>query len=220
MRAALARRLIALVERHKMPLLLTAEAAMFATSIQLSDFPALSMAHASKFPTTPSVESNAEQLRKNNFAEQDAASFVKGVCDWGGYSGVGGRVLKRNAHMEVAAALREADALLALSSPQIRKALERMNQLNCLGTPSFASKHLRFLRPDLCPVFDSFLQVALPYAFTPTGYQGFAFDCVQIATELNTRNVQGLPRRAQQLWFAADVEAAIYMHVARLRSDA
>jgi hypothetical protein len=181
--------------------------------VPLSAFPALCAKHAAKFSTTPTVELEAIRLRACNFDELAATKFVKAVCSWGGYAGVGGRVLNRNVPAAVAQALREADELLKASPPEIAKALERVNQLESLGTPSFASKHLRCLRPDLCPVFDSILQVALPYRFTPNGYQSFAFDCIQIATALNAQKVLGLPRRENRLWFAADVEAAIYIHV-------
>lgn len=74
---------------------------------------------------------------------------------------------------------------------------------------SFASKHLRFLRPDICPAFDSVLRQALPYRFDANGYSDFAQDSASLAHVLATNQIPN-PYRANGVWFVADVEAAIF----------
>jgi len=88
-----------------------------------------------------------------------------------------------------------------------------MNVLNGLGSPSFASKHLRFLRPEVAPVFDSVLHKALPYSPDPTGYAEFGRDCTLLAEALTARGIPNAFQRKDARWFAADVEAALYAHV-------
>jgi hypothetical protein len=56
---------------------------------------------------------------------------------------------------------------LRFGLPPRRAALAAVNQLCCLGRPSFASKHLRFLRPEHCPVLDSVLATTLGYRSSP-----------------------------------------------------
>ncbi len=80
---------------------------------------------------------------------------------------------------------------------------------------SFASKHLRFLRPDICPVFDSYLHDALPYTLDASGYSDFANDCAWLAHQLGANQIPNPRQRAGGVWFAADVEGAIYMLATR-----
>jgi len=98
------------------------------------------------------------------------------------------------------------------SPPLLGRALEELNGLDGLGTPSFASKHLRFLRPLTCPVLDAILRDCLPYRFNPTGYAEFARDCTEVADALNARGVANPHPERPTRWFVADVEAALFAH--------
>lgn len=152
-----------------MPLFITQETAVFGTSIPLSDFAPLLAAHRAKYKSTLDVERMGIELQKADFPTQSVQEFVTAVCTWGGYAGISGRILRRNNLESIANALRGAVNQLNPDKPNVAGALAYINALDSMGTPSFASKHLRFLRPDICPVFDSLLQEALPYSFDTTG---------------------------------------------------
>lgn len=199
-----------------MPLLVTQESAVFGTSIPLSSFTGLLSAHQAKYPTTRDVEAQGTALALGDFAHSSVNEFVKAVCDWGGYSGIGGRILKRNNVDRIASALRSASLALEGEKPDFICAIAALNSLNSLGTPSFASKHLRFLRPDVCPVFDSLLQEALPYSFDASGFAQFAEDCIVLAGRLTDLGISNPSHRPSEKWFAADVEAAIFAYVTDL----
>jgi len=203
-----------------MTLLISTDRATFSTEIRFADFPMLLMAHLASNPTTPKVESLGRNLVANNFASTDIAEFVKAVCGWGGYAGIGGRVLKSNSPKSIAEALRNAVHHLTQKPPEVAASLDEINRIKGLGTPSFASKHLRFLRPDVCPVFDEILREALPYSFNANGYALFAQDCMEVAETLKIKKIVNPQERPQGLWFAADVEAGIFASVRGLTNKA
>jgi hypothetical protein len=196
-----------------MTIQLSIDRVAFCTEIRVTDFPRLLKAHLVSDPTTPEVELLGRNLLANNFAKADIPKFVKAVCRWGGYAGIGGRVLKSNSPESILVALKNAACHLDCNPPAFAKALDEINKIKCLGTPSFASKHLRFLRPDLCPVFDSILREALPYSFNSKGYAAFSQDCTKIAAALTAQKIKNPRERPQDLWYAADVEAAIFVWV-------
>lgn len=181
-------------------------------ALPLARFPALATEHARRFETTGAVESLGERLRWADFPEADLESFITAVCAWGGYAGIGRRILNGNSLAAIRDGLREANRFLDAPRLDVGSALARLNSLHSLGTPSFASKHLRFLRPDMCPVMDSVLRDALPYSFDRDGYAAFARDCVSLADMLKRQGAINPWRRADGVWFTADVEAALYVH--------
>ena len=162
----------------------------FGIEIPLDRFSDLAAAHLTRVKHTADIEALGELLIKRRFPKTDAAEFVRRVCAWGGYAGVSGRVLKHNEPAEIRRSLSEAQGQLTTSPPNIASALQAVNRLRGLCQLSFASKHLRFLCPDLCPVFDSFLQSALPYSLDAEGYAGFAGDCGRLAAELTRLGVR------------------------------
>jgi hypothetical protein len=186
---------------------------LFGISVPLADFPTLLEMHLDEFPDTPDIELQGEQLRLRNFLEPEVESFVIAVCKWGGYEGIRGRVFARNPTPELRSALSDAAHHLFQHNPDCRGALNRLNRLDSLGSPSFASKHLRFIRPELCPVFDSILRDALPYSYDATGYGHFASDCAALASKLQDAHIHNPRNRPDGRWFAADVEAALYVYV-------
>ena len=198
------------------PALIRNEQVFFGLVLPFADFPALVDAHLKAFPRTPAIEASGQHLCEAGFPEGPLESFVKDVCSWGNYAGIAGRVLKRNSLPDIRAVLIRAVAELDGDTPRYGAALHRVNTLNGLGEPSFASKHLRFLRPQHCPVFDSLLREGLPYSFDPEGYAQFAADCRELAHALKQAGVNNPRNRPQGVWFAADVEAAVYAHVTGL----
>ena len=136
--------------------------------------------------------------------------FVTRVCEWGGKQGIRilSRVLKHNTDAEIADALRGASS--GLAQGQLVDALTQVDKLRFLDV-SFASKFLRFLRPDICPVFDSYLHDALRYTLDPSGYSDFASDRAWLANQLVANQIPNPRQRACGAWFVADVEGAIYM---------
>lgn len=196
-----------------MPLTIHDGRARFGFEVPLEQFQGLARAHLNAYPSTPEVEEKGRLLVEQGFREADAKAFVRAVCDWGGYSGISGRILNRNAPTQICSSLRQAVQRLEARPPDVAAALADVNTLKGLGTPSFASKHLRFMRPALCPVFDSLLQEALPYSFDPQGYGSFAQDCKDLALALVRAKV---PNPREREWLAADVEAALYAYVTDL----
>lgn len=158
-------------------------------------------------PSTRQLEQDGAVLIAAGFPFLLLDKFIRDVCTWGKYPGIAGRVLKRNTQQNIIYRFKRAAAALGGPLPA-QTALLELNQLSNLGTPSFASKHLRFMCPSLCPVLDSYLERDLGYAFNPTGYQLFSTDCCTIAKKLDAANI-ALPGGA--LWRAADVEMSIFV---------
>jgi len=191
----------------------------FGIQVPFVRFAALAAGHASANPDTPLIEAHGKELLVVNFSESNLEFFVRAVCAWGGYPGISGRILSRNTSGELRAAFQEASSHMTGDAPNVSAALASLNRLSGLGTPSFASKHLRFLFPQHCPVFDSLLREALPYSFDPKGYGSFAQDCSVLASELSRRAVANPWPGRNGVWFAADAEAALYAYFAELDTD-
>lgn len=176
---------------------------------EFDEFPDLMKEHMKKFPGVAPIEDEAKSLVAVGFRFPELENYIRNVCRWGNFAGVGGRVIKNNTPDVLQAAFSDAYALLNVEVPSPSSALARLNMIHGLGTPSFASKHLRFLRPDVCPVYDAILTDKLPYTFDPDGYSEFSADCRKIAEDLNAEKVKN-PGRKNEMWLAADVEAAMF----------
>jgi hypothetical protein len=197
-----------------MPLTVFNNSAYFAVPMPLSDFPQLLRDHMNDNPDTPQIEDFGEQLTRDGFPANDIPDFVTRVCEWGGKQGprILSRILNQNTNVEIADALRMASSSLALG--QLVDALTHIDKLRFLDV-AFASKHLRFLRPDICPVFDRILHDALPYTLDANGYSDFAHDCASLAQTLAANQIANPRQRTAGAWFVADVEGAIYMLASR-----
>jgi hypothetical protein len=192
-----------------MPVQIFHGSAYFAIPMPLADFPRLLTDFLNANPDTPRIETLAAQLVQSNFPPQSMNNLVTRVCEWGGTQGtrILGRILNQNSDVEIANALRNASS--SLTQGQLVDALTHVDKLRFLDV-SFASKHLRFLRPDICPVLDSILHDALPYTLDANGYSDFAHDCAWLANELAVNQIANPRQRAGGAWFVADVEGAIY----------
>lgn len=195
-----------------MTLILSEDRAIFGIPIPLSDFPDLVRRHQERFPNTRDIEVLGERVAKEDFRPAAVGEFVREVCRWGRHAGIGARVLGRNSLESIAGSLREAYCLLQSDPSRPDAAIAKVNALWGLGRPSFASKHLRFLRPDICPVLDSILRNMLPYSFDAKGFARFSRDCVELAKTLSAGSLQGLDHRPNKGWLAADVEASLYAY--------
>jgi hypothetical protein len=185
--------------------------AYLGVSFELEKFPAMILQHGEDFEDTLQMEQTYAHLIEEPFDHfQAVAAYIRDVCRWGHYAGVGGKVLKNNSEEAILGAFEAARGALLSDTPNLVAALTSLNRLHGLGTASFASKHLRFLRPEWCPVYDSVLNNVLPYDSNPTGYAQFAEDCHAIAQALCERSIQNPVRNNEIIWHVGDVEAAIF----------
>ena len=180
--------------------------------LQPFDFTGLINKRHSEIEETVSLETEARQLLVSGFSEQQLRDFIQNVCRWGGYPGIAGRVLGKNPFPEIQRQFTNAIDALASDRPDIQGALCEIIRIQHLGL-SFASKHLRFLRPDICPVLDSTLSYKLGYLPDVCGYRRFSDDCLRVAEMLEQYGVSNPVGRDDGEWFAADVEMALFVHV-------
>jgi hypothetical protein len=176
-------------------------------SLPLCRFPHYYARHLAAFTGTLQLQRNGAALIAGGFPPQLLKQFIVGVCKWGNYPGIGGRVLKRNTTASICSQFANAAAAFATAAPA-SAALSALISLKGFGV-SFASKHLRFLRPDICPILDDQLSRHCGYLKTPSDYQQFANDCLSIAARLNSAGPSfSLPTGAP--WGAADVEMSLF----------
>ncbi len=180
-----------------------------------SDFPILLTAHLNQsnkgLKGTQPLEADGYALRTSSPMEwANLEAFIKDVCRWGDYAGISGRVLKSKNNARAKIQRKVGDAILQLSSavPDIVGALRSMMEIKGLGV-SFASKHLRFLFPEHCPVLDSILSSRLFYELSADDYGRFAAACKRMAAELNSAKID-TTFPGQSGWRPSDVEAALY----------
>lgn len=179
-------------------------------SIPLERFSDLMGLFLKQAPDTLDIENFALDIRQQDFQDQgQVREFIQSVCGWGNYSGIGGRVLLNNTLEQIADTLRRATAVLEQQEPDIGNALQIVKELNGLAC-SFASKHLRILFPNLCPVLDSIISERMFYPSDIEGYRAFGTDCTMIAGFLTNEAIPHPIAARQETWYPADVEASIY----------
>jgi len=161
-------------------------------------------------PDTLDLENFALDIRQHDFQDQgQVREFVQRVCKWGNYHGIATRVLQDNTLEQIATTFRRATTVLEQQEPDIGNALQIVSELNHLGY-SFASKHLRILFPNLCPVLDSIISERMFYPNDIEGYRTFGTDCTMIAGFLTNEAIPHPTVARQGTWYPADVEASIY----------
>jgi hypothetical protein len=183
-------------------------------TIPYSDFPVLLAAHLKQYPGTPEVERLGLALREGDPMKwDDLVTFMEKVAEWAGRTGprvIRGQVLKGDP-IDIEGKVRDAIAQLRSDRPSPVAALKKMDEVKGLDV-SFASKLLRLLFPEYCPVLDSILSCRLGYAPTADGYGAFACRCTEIAGELNRAQIAStFPGRTD--WRPSDVEAALFAWV-------
>jgi hypothetical protein len=180
------------------------------------DFTRLVHNHLRAYPATPALEGEGAKIMATDFPEKQLPTFVCNVCNWGGYPGIAARVLNQNSLATIRARFRDAAASLGNENPRLQAALLAINSIRQLGSPSFASKHLRFIRPDICPVLDSINSDRLGYHFAPQGFESLSNDCLTIARRLQEYGIINPMKRENGTWFAADVEMALFAYLQNL----
>jgi hypothetical protein len=176
-------------------------------SLPLSRFPFYHARHLAVVAKTHRLEKDGAALIAAGFPSAQLDQFIRDVCKWGNYPGIAGRVLKHNSAASISRQFASATAAFTSASPA-SAALSALISIKGLGL-SFASKHLRFLRPDICPVLDSQLSRDCHYPLSLTDYQRFSNDCLAIAAGLNAAGgALSLPTSTP--WGAADVEMSIF----------
>jgi hypothetical protein len=180
------------------------------TTIPFIDFPKWHAHHLNRYSTTPALEQEGSTLMQADFGFTELDHFIRGVCKWGRRAGIAVRVRNANGEDTITKNFREAvEVLSGNTNPEEApmKALTCLNRIKCLGRPSFASKHLRFLRPDICAILDSLQSRNLQYRLKAEGYREISNDCRAVAAHLNREGPQ-LPSGRQ--WGAADAEMSIF----------
>ena len=180
--------------------------------LQPSAFPGLVQRHPQGIEQALSLEASARRLLAAGYTDQQLGAFIRDVCAWGNYPRTAERVLQGNPLPEIRCRFDNAIAALTLARPNLKLALREVRRIRFLGL-SFASKHLRLLRPDLCPVLDSILSERLGYPLNVASYRRFADHCLKIARWLDGHQVRNPVPREGGSWFVADVEMALYVHV-------
>ncbi|WP_421736581.1 hypothetical protein [Caulobacter sp.] len=163
-------------------------------------------AHEAEFTKTKAVESQAREALEDGLTAQQAMDLIRAVCEWGKYAGIAGRVRARNSPETILLRIRE--ALSLVDAGLVGEAVFRIAKLKGLG-PSFASKALRFLRPDKAVVLDSVISEGLGFARDLPGYNAFLMECVRIGELMNVPD-QPNPAPSNRVWRPCDVEMAIY----------
>ena len=182
--------------------------------LQPSDFTKLVKHHPVRLSDTRALEHEASRLRAAGFPEERLASFIRKVCKWGNFPLIAAKVLNinNNALSEIQCQFINATEALSSDIPNVQGALHEIKQIKHLAT-SFGSKHLRFLRPDVCPVLDSTISKNLGYASGENRYKRFSDDCLRIAETLEQHGVANPMDRESGKWFAADVEMALFTYL-------
>ena len=203
-----------------MPVQVKANSVVFGkATIPLTKFTGLVEKHLCTVPETRDLEREGARLRAVDFSEPDLERFVRRVCKWGGYAGTAGRVINQNPSTKISEQFRGANSALEMNPPNVTGALREINRIKHLGRPSFASKHLRCLRPDVCPILDSIVSEKLNYAYNVRGYGQLSKDCLRVAEALQALGIPNPMHREQGSWYAADVEMSLFAHLKGLQGS-
>jgi len=176
----------------------------------LSDFPHLVELHLKVAPGTHDVEQKAKDVVAANFAGPVLEEFICEVHHWGGTLRNYYRVVE---HTKPEYFINAWNAL-NLPTPLIESALNQLLKIKHLGV-SYGSKHLRFLRPDICPVLDNVVWENFKYPWDAKGYRLLQADVMKVAKALTESQVHNPMNRPDGRWYAADVDMAIFAHLQR-----
>ena len=159
------------------------------------------------------LEDLGGNFRQNGFDYSDASEFTNRVCKWGGYAGIAARVLSDNGDKDVVDAFNKAAGLVSGNNVDIPAAIKEVDDLDELAL-SYASKHLRMLRPQKCVSYDKFLKGRLSrcYPYNHENYAVLCCDFQKLASVLKKRGICN-KSRARGVWYAADVEATVFYKV-------
>lgn len=180
-------------------------AAIVKIEISATEIEALLTSHAEAYPGASRLEERSAEIESQGFPNEEALRLVRDVCLWGG----GDRFVDRVAGGgvdDVSTPLRNAVALA--DKGRTVEALAEIQKIAYLGQ-SFASKQLRFLRPERAVILDSVVRANLGYPETGLGYASFLADCAELLGFLTpkARRPSGKQLRL------CDVEAALFAKI-------
>lgn len=122
---------------------------------------------------TDEVECLGQQVLSD--APDAAYEFSRRVCEWGRGARVWGNLNRFHTQAALTQELRAWFSSLESVQDDDAIAVERGVSIKGLGV-SFASKHLRFLKPDRYGVLDEVLSLGLGFALNPAGYALFMYE--------------------------------------------
>lgn len=185
--------------------------------LKKTDFPHWLERHRIRVPNTLLLEQTGKILRDTRFEDPEhLEQFIRDVCKWGGYAGIGGKIIRNNTPDNLKESFLSACEEMDKETPDLYRAQECLGRLKGLRRTSFNSKHLRLLRPDLFPVLDAILAKHLGYTLNWKGCESFAKDCRQAADALTNAGIVPPEHLGTDHWRPADIESAIFAHIRSL----
>jgi hypothetical protein len=187
------------------------------------DFPSKVLSHLRRCPSTPDCERSGARLNtlliEGARMDQHIFPFIREVCEPGGKTGnrVRGTIQKgyngASIMTRFTAASRALSAVTIDSPPDVLKggltrAIHEITAIYGLST-SYASKMLRFLRPDVAGVFDSVISGRTRFDCNENNFARYSVDCTTVAHRLAAIGVAN-PRTDSLLWRAGDVDQALF----------
>jgi hypothetical protein len=166
--------------------------------LDLAEIPELIAAHRRNWEPPDRLEEQGRVLNAEGFPAGPSAQFAIEVIKWGKGHRLLTRFQRENSPERISATLIE--ALAAADNGRVSLGVEIVRGLSRLGQ-SFASKLLRFLRPDDAVILDDRIRGDLGYRETQEGYDQFLADC---------HTILGDAQRAMPALRVCDVEAAIF----------
>jgi hypothetical protein len=179
--------------------------------IPLEEFPALLQWHYTEY-NTAEVEQHGAEVAAAGFPQDQLREFIRGVCRWGNYAGIGGRVLKNNQIEQLQETFSAAKRLL--DDSQVSAAVAYFDA-NVHGLAfSFASKHVKFLAPEKAVVLDEIISRRVGYTLDVTGYDELLADCRAMLDRVRSRKIPH-PLGGTRSWRVSDMEMVLF---AKLRT--
>ena len=202
-------------------------------AVNYTDFPTYLNCHRKYCADTLEVEEIGAKLvegvESGAAGESSAIDFFSRVCDWGGNQhNVKEEVLSqlhsRSMLHQIERALLSLARVTTQSSRTVRdagleKAASSMMELDGLGI-SYGTKVLRMLRPDLCGVMDSTVQMFGGFATTnelsnherekisQANFSWYSHQCLQVVGFLNNASIS--PPTGANEWRVGDVDAVVF----------
>jgi hypothetical protein len=191
--------------------------------IDFVDFPILVRAHLDQCWSTVSCEAMGARLYSNllekSSSHDEVWDFIVAVCTWGGRTGNRVRGLVSRGYVAERTLNRfEASALslsrIDSSTPihQLRagltKAAQAVDDISGLAT-SYATKMVRFLRPDVAAVLDNVISGVGGYPLDNYQYGIYSADCLAVAADLSAAGIVN-PRSENSTWRVGDVDQALF----------
>jgi len=171
--------------------------------IKWQEMARLKSLHQTYVTTTAQLEIIGSLLGQTDFPEHHLRQSIEHVCGWGCYQGIAGRVLQSNPIDKIQKAFR-----CAWAASDAEKAMRSLKQIKGFGV-SFASKHLRMLRPEVYGVLDSILWNVggeIGTLHKPESYGAFCRGLTLVAKKYKETEWGS----QESLWRVADVEMALF----------